>query len=379
MKPSYSGRNRSHNPARRLLPRRLSTLRRNGSSLAESCQPSTPLQPAVATCSASATGFKSSPRRNSCQAPCCGTRLPAVPVARLPPSRGTIRDRLHLPLPEGPGVSRSHGAWRWQLQRRPGDARHAGRAMTGSPSAMSPPPGETTDQEANPNGSARFYRWHLQCQWPRARPYAAPRGFGGSADGRYGRSAAVCRVGGGTRGMTVDESLAKQFGLSSEEYGRVLAIMGRTPSLTELGIFSVMWSEHCSYKSSRVWLKQLPTKAPWVIHGPGENAGVVDIGEGLAAIFKMESHNHPSFIEPYQGAATGVGRHSARCLHHGCAPDRQPQRAAFRQPGPSLRPSVWSTAWCAASAATAIAWACRPSAAKSISIPPTTETRWSMR
>ena len=107
--------------------------------------------------------------------------------------------------------------------------------------------------------------------------------------------------------MTVDAALARQFGLSDDEYGRVLAIMGRTPSLTELGIFSVMWSEHCSYKSSRVWLKKLPTTAPWVIHGPGENAGVVDIGDGLAAVFKMESHNHPSFIEPYQGAATGVG------------------------------------------------------------------------
>ncbi len=105
----------------------------------------------------------------------------------------------------------------------------------------------------------------------------------------------------------VNQALAKEFGLSADEYARVLAIMGRTPSLTELGIFSVMWSEHCSYKSSRVWLKTLPTTAPWVIHGPGENAGVVDIGEGLAAIFKMESHNHPSFIEPYQGAATGVG------------------------------------------------------------------------
>jgi len=105
----------------------------------------------------------------------------------------------------------------------------------------------------------------------------------------------------------VTPALAREFGLSAEEYNRVLAIMGRTPSLTELGIFSVMWSEHCSYKSSRVWLKQLPTSAPWVIHGPGENAGVVDIGDGLAAVFKMESHNHPSFIEPYQGAATGVG------------------------------------------------------------------------
>ncbi|MGY4801760.1 phosphoribosylformylglycinamidine synthase subunit PurL [Teichococcus aerofrigidensis] len=101
--------------------------------------------------------------------------------------------------------------------------------------------------------------------------------------------------------------LAAEFGLKPDEYDRALAILGRTPSLTELGIFSVMWSEHCSYKSSRVWLRTLPTKAPWVIHGPGENAGVIDIGDGLAAIFKMESHNHPSFIEPYQGAATGVG------------------------------------------------------------------------
>nr|WP_246423135.1 phosphoribosylformylglycinamidine synthase subunit PurL [Roseospira visakhapatnamensis] len=95
--------------------------------------------------------------------------------------------------------------------------------------------------------------------------------------------------------------------MNAEEYARVLEIMGREPNITELGIFSVMWSEHCSYKSSKKWLKTLPTTAPWVIHGPGENAGVVDIGDGLTAVFKMESHNHPSFIEPYQGAATGVG------------------------------------------------------------------------
>jgi phosphoribosylformylglycinamidine (FGAM) synthase-like enzyme len=105
----------------------------------------------------------------------------------------------------------------------------------------------------------------------------------------------------------VNEALAKSFGLSAEEYKKVLEIMGRTPNHTELGIFSVMWSEHCSYKSTRLHLKKLPTTAPWVICGPGENAGVIDIGDGLAAIFKMESHNHPSFIEPYQGAATGVG------------------------------------------------------------------------
>jgi phosphoribosylformylglycinamidine synthase II len=105
----------------------------------------------------------------------------------------------------------------------------------------------------------------------------------------------------------VDHPLAAEFGLSADEYARVLEAMSRTPTPTELGVFSVMWSEHCSYKSSRVWLRQLPTKASWVIHGPGENAGVVDIGDDLAAVFKMESHNHPSFIEPYQGAATGVG------------------------------------------------------------------------
>ena len=105
----------------------------------------------------------------------------------------------------------------------------------------------------------------------------------------------------------MSEAQALTFGLSPDEWHDILDIQGRPPTLTELGIFSVMWSEHCSYKSSRVWLRTLPTSAPWVIHGPGENAGVVDIGDGLAAIFKMESHNHPSFIEPYQGAATGVG------------------------------------------------------------------------
>jgi phosphoribosylformylglycinamidine synthase subunit PurL len=96
-------------------------------------------------------------------------------------------------------------------------------------------------------------------------------------------------------------------GLSEDEYARVLHALGREPNLVELGIFSVMWSEHCSYKSSRLHLKKLPVEAPWVICGPGENAGVIDIGDGQAAIFKMESHNHPSYIEPYQGAATGVG------------------------------------------------------------------------
>src|SRR6201747_219849 len=105
----------------------------------------------------------------------------------------------------------------------------------------------------------------------------------------------------------ISPEIVAEHGFTAEEYERVLKAMGREPNLTELGIFSVMWSEHCSYKSSRIHLKKLPTTAPWVICGPGENAGVVDIGDGQAAIFKMESHNHPSYIEPYQGAATGVG------------------------------------------------------------------------
>jgi phosphoribosylformylglycinamidine synthase len=105
----------------------------------------------------------------------------------------------------------------------------------------------------------------------------------------------------------ITDAVLERHGLTREEYQRILDIMGRTPTLTELGIFSVMWSEHCSYKSSRVHLKTLPTTGPRVLQGPGENAGAVDIGDGLAAVFKIESHNHPSFIEPYQGAATGVG------------------------------------------------------------------------
>src|SRR5215468_3906884 len=100
---------------------------------------------------------------------------------------------------------------------------------------------------------------------------------------------------------------AAEHGLSAEEFARICEVLGRAPNLTELGVLSVMWSEHCSYKSSRRLLKTLPTRGPRVLQGPGENAGVIDIGDGLAVAFKIESHNHPSFVEPYQGAATGVG------------------------------------------------------------------------
>lgn len=105
----------------------------------------------------------------------------------------------------------------------------------------------------------------------------------------------------------ITPELVAEHGLKPDEYERILKLIGREPTFTELGIFSAMWNEHCSYKSSRLHLRGLPTKAPWVIQGPGENAGVIDIGDGKAAVFKMESHNHPSYIEPHQGAATGVG------------------------------------------------------------------------
>src|SRR5690242_12715733 len=105
----------------------------------------------------------------------------------------------------------------------------------------------------------------------------------------------------------ITPQLVADHGLKPDEYQKIVALIGRAPTLTELGIFSAMWNEHCSYKSSKVHLRGLPTKGPHVIQGPGENAGVIDIGDGLACVFKMESHNHPSYIEPYQGAATGVG------------------------------------------------------------------------
>src|SRR3982750_2742177 len=105
----------------------------------------------------------------------------------------------------------------------------------------------------------------------------------------------------------ITPQMVAEHGLSTEEYDRILKALGREPNVVELGIFSVMWSEHCSYKSSRIHLKKLPTRGKLVVQGPGENAGIIDIGGGFVIAFKIESHNHPSFIEPFQGAATGVG------------------------------------------------------------------------
>ncbi len=128
-------------------------------------------------------------------------------------------------------------------------------------------------------------------------------------------------------------ALAEEFGLSKDEYALILQKLARTPNVTELGIFSVMWSEHCSYKSTRVHLAKFPTKAPHVIYGPGENAGAIDIGDGLAAIFKMESHNHPSYIEPYQGAATGVGGILRDVFTMGARPVAIMNALRFGEPG----------------------------------------------
>ena len=131
----------------------------------------------------------------------------------------------------------------------------------------------------------------------------------------------------------ITPEIVAEHGLSPDEYANILRLLNRTPNLTELGVFSVMWSEHCSYKSTRVWLKTLPTTGPQVIHGPGENAGVIDIGDGDACIFKMESHNHPSFIEPYQGAATGVGGIMRDVFTMGARPVAMLNALRFGEPG----------------------------------------------
>ena len=186
--------------------------------------------------------------------------------------------------------------------------------------------------------------------------------------------------------IKVTPQLVAEHGLTPEEYARIQKILGRDPNFTELGIFSVMWSEHCSYKSSRVHLKRLPTRAPQVLQGPGENAGVVDVGDGLAAVFKMESHNHPSYVEPFQGAATGVGGILRDVFTMGARPIAVLDSLRFgrittadagrSRPKSSRAIAASSTASCAASPSTAIASACPPSAAKSPSSPAIPAIRW---
>ena len=193
--------------------------------------------------------------------------------------------------------------------------------------------------------------------------------------------------------IKVTPEIAAEHGLTADEYARVQQILGRDPNITELGIFSVMWSEHCSYKSSKVHLKRLPTRGKLVVQGPGENAGVVDIGDGLVAAFKIESHNHPSFVEPFQGATTGVGGILRDIFTMGARPIAVLDSLRF---GPiTSRPGTIGSAIGVRTSAETVAknrrildgvirgvaptetvLACRPSAAKSASSRATRKIRW---
>src|SRR6187402_1914670 len=133
--------------------------------------------------------------------------------------------------------------------------------------------------------------------------------------------------------IDITSKLVADHGLKPDEYGKILQLIGRNPTYTELGVFSAMWNEHCSYKSSKKWLKTLPTTGHRVIQGPGENAGVVGIGDGDCVVFKMESHNHPSYIEPYQGAATGVGGILRDVFTMGARPIAAMNALRFGDPG----------------------------------------------
>ncbi len=184
--------------------------------------------------------------------------------------------------------------------------------------------------------------------------------------------------------VEMSPALLAQHSLTAEEYARIVAALGRVPSLTELGIFSVMWSEHCGYKYSPLHLSAFPPGAPVVVQGPGENAGIIDVGDGWACAFKIESHNHPSYIEPFQGAATGVGGILRDIFTMGARPLAVMDSLRF---GPSRRRAAAdaaaahknqsiSRAWWPASPAMATASASPSSAAKPSSSPATAATRW---
>src|SRR5512141_1716168 len=238
-------------------------------------------------------------------------RLPSVRLRLRPPAHRHGSHAVHAGDPRGDDPHDPRGALPGELLR--------GRADLVLPRGAGPGglpllrPGRERDEGVQPERLRAEHRRDLQRGRKRPRHDAPPGTVRGGGAGQRRRPPPVRRDGRLARGEAgmkekpVTPELAREHGLSAVEYGTVLGILGRTPSLTELGIFSVMWSEHCSYKSSRIHLKKFPTKGPRVLQGPGENAGIVDIGDGLAVVFKMESHNHPSFIEPYQGAATGVG------------------------------------------------------------------------
>ena len=181
--------------------------------------------------------------------------------------------------------------------------------------------------------------------------------------------------------VAITPELIAQHQLSDSEYRKIVTLLGREPSYTELGIFSVMWSEHCSYKSSRLHLKKLPTRGPLVLQGPGENAGIIDIGQGYAIAFKIESTTIPVSSEPFQGAATGVGGILRDIFTMGARPIAVMDSLRFGPPddaaaGYRHRPGAFSKAWYRESRTTGTASVFRPSAVSAVSRSATTAIRW---
>jgi phosphoribosylformylglycinamidine synthase len=172
----------------------------------------------------------------------------------------------------------------------------------------------------------------------------------------------------------ITPALVREHGLTAHEYDLLVAMLGREPTFTELGVVSALWNEHCSYKHSRPLLRTLPTEAPWVLQGPGENAGVVAVGDGLAVAFKIESHNHPSAVEPYQGAATGVGGILRDVFTMGARPIALLDSLRFGR-SRTRACATSSPAWSRASATTATVSASRPWRARWCSTPRTRATR----
>ena len=231
---------------------------------------------------------------------------------------------------------------RGQLRRRRRDARPPGGRGAGRLPLRRRE--RRSDSAGEPQRLGAEHRRHRGRARQRRRAHAPSRSRDEPAGRLRGRTRRLPRAPGG-RGVTValrdtpvTPDVVAAHGLRTDEYDRIVELLGREPNFTELGVFSLMWSEHCGYKYSRALLSEFPSTGPQVVQGPGENAGAVDVGHGFAVVFKMESHNHPSAVEPYQGAATGVGRDPPRRVHDGRAPDRHARQPAVRRARRSPRP-----------------------------------------
>src|SRR3989454_12189845 len=235
--------------------------------------------------------------------------MPAVPLPVYAPGRGERRDGLHPRVAAGAGADDADLPRGGQVPRRPRGAPDA----EGAEADRLPLRGgrRPRDTDGEPERIAREHRRHREPGGHRAGAYAAPRACGGGGDGQHGRTPAVPvppreprrgwqlpqAVAGVDGGTTEGHARPREdSGLTAEEYDRITSRLGREPTYAELGLFAALWSEHCAYKHSRAYLSRLPTEGPRVLQGPGENAGAIDIGDGWAVVFKIESHNHPSFI-----------------------------------------------------------------------------------